>query len=75
MKTMTCAQMGGPCEEKIMGSTSDEMMMSGMKHMEMVHADMAANIKAMPKDDPKMVAWGEKFAKDWEETPEDQAPA
>ena len=70
MKTMTCMQMGGPCEEKIMGATPDEMMMNGMKHMEMAHPDMAADIKAMPKDDPKMVAWSEKFMKDWATTPD-----
>ena len=71
MKTMTCAGMGGPCEEKVMGNTSEEMMGNGMKHMEAAHPEMAADIKAMPQDDPKMVAWSEKFMKDWEATPED----
>lgn len=70
MKTMTCAEMGGPCDAKIMGATPDEMMMNGMKHMEEAHPDMAADIKAMPKDDPKMVAWSEKFMKDWAMTPD-----
>ena len=70
---MTCSKMGGPCETKIMGATSDEMMMNGMKHMEAEHAAMAADIKAMPKDDPKMVEWGKKFAADWAATPEDAA--
>lgn len=70
MKTMTCAQLGGMCEEAITGSTSLEMMDNGMKHLESAHPEMAADIKAMPKDDPKMVAWSEKFMKDWEEAPE-----
>ncbi|MGH7175156.1 MAG: DUF1059 domain-containing protein, partial [Minisyncoccia bacterium] len=61
MKTLTCAQMGGPCEEKISGNSKDEMMSNGMKHMEMAHPQMAADIKATPKDDPKMVEWGKKF--------------
>ena len=70
MKTMTCSEMGGPCEEKITGNTSEEMMNHGMAHIEAAHPEMAADIKAMPKDDPKRVAWFEKFMKDWEATPE-----
>jgi predicted small metal-binding protein len=71
MKTMTCAQMGGPCEEKISAETSDEMMGKAMAHLEAAHPEMAADIKAMPKDDPKMVEWGKKFMADWESTPVD----
>ena len=70
MKTMTCAQMGGPCETAVTGSTPEEMMSNGMQHIEQAHPEMAAGIKAMPKDDPKMVAWNEKFMKDWAAAPE-----
>jgi len=70
MKTMTCAQMGGPCETKIMGNTPDEMMANGMKHLESMHPKMAADVKAAPKDDPKMVEWGKKFQADWANTPD-----
>jgi predicted small metal-binding protein len=70
MKTMTCAQMGGMCDEKITAATEDEMMKKGMVHLEAAHPEMAANIKAMPADDPKMLAWGEKFKADWAATPE-----
>lgn len=62
---MTCAQMGGPCEAKITGNTPEEMMMNGMKHLEQNHADMAAKVKATPKDDPMMTEWNKKFMKDW----------
>ena len=70
MKTLTCAQMGGPCEEKISGATKDEMMSNGMKHMEAAHPEMAADIKSMPKDDPKMVEWGKTFDASWDAAPE-----
>ena len=70
MKMMTCALMGGPCEEKIMGNTPEEMMTNGMMHMEAVHPDMAAATKAMAKDDPKMVEWNEKFQATWAATPD-----
>ena len=67
---MTCRQMGGPCDTPIMGSTPDEMMANGMVHMESDHPEMAANIKAMAKDDPKMVEWNTKFMADWAATPD-----
>ena len=65
MKTMTCAQMGGPCDEKIAGSTPDEMMENGMKHLEEAHPEMAAQVKSMEEDDPKMVDWNKRFMKEW----------
>ena len=70
MKMMTCAELGGECEEKIYGNTEDEMMTNGMKHLEAVHPKMAADIKAMPMIDPAMVAWSEKFKKDFAEAPD-----
>ncbi len=70
MKTITCRQMGGMCDEPISGNTPDELMGVGMKHLEVAHPDMAASVKAMPKDDPKMVEWGTQFQKTWDETPD-----
>ncbi len=46
-------------------------MSKGMAHMEEVHPEMAADIKAMPHDDPKMVEWNQKFQADWASKPED----
>ena len=71
MKTMTCAQMGGMCDEAVSAETMEEMMGKGMAHLEVAHPEMAATIKAMPHDDPKMVEWSEKFQKDWADKPED----
>ena len=50
---MTCAQMGGPadCNTMITGNTAEEMAMNGMKHIEESHPEMAADIKAMSKED------------------------
>lgn len=69
---MTCRQMGGMCDTAMSASTQDEMIAKGMAHLESAHPEMAANIKAMPKDDPLMVEWSEKFVKDWEAAPEDK---
>ena len=70
MKMMTCAQMGGMCDVEIKGATADEIMMNGMRHLEETHPEMAASVKAMPKDDPKMVEWNEKFKTDFANAPE-----
>jgi hypothetical protein len=32
---------------------------------------MAESVKNMPKEDPMMIAWVEKFNADWESAPED----
>jgi hypothetical protein len=62
--------MGGPCEAPMTASTSEEMMGKGMAHLEIAHPEMAASVKAMPKDDPKMLEWNEKFTSDWAAAPE-----
>ena len=67
---MTCSQMGGPCDAKITGATPDEVMANGMKHLEAAHPEMAAQVKATPKDDPMMVEWNKKFMADFEAAPE-----
>jgi predicted small metal-binding protein len=72
MKTMTCTQLGGECDTKITGNTPEELISNGMQHLESAHPQMAADVKAAPKDSPMMVAWNEKFMKDWADTPDDQ---
>ena len=72
MKTMTCRQLGGTCDHPISAETPEEMMSKGMAHLESDHPEMAADIKTMLKDDPLMVAWSEKFQKDWDATPENK---
>jgi len=70
MKVMTCAQMGGDCDAKIEGSTPEEMMANGMRHLEEAHPKMAEDVKAASPSDPMMVEWNEKFKKDFEAAPE-----
>jgi predicted small metal-binding protein len=67
---MTCSQMGGPCKAKIKGSTIEEMMANGMKHLEKKHPKMAEDVKKASPTDPMMVTWNEKFKKDFEAAPE-----
>ncbi len=68
---MTCRQMGGMCDAKIQGATADEMMKNGMMHLEQAHPKMASDVKAMSKDDPKMMEWNKKFMMDFKNAPEE----
>jgi hypothetical protein len=69
MKTLTCREMGGMCDEPISAETYDQMIANGMIHIEAAHPEMAASIKSMSKDDPLMVKWEEDFKKTWEAAP------
>ena len=71
MKTITCRDMGGMCDEKIQGETKDELLASGMAHLHEAHPEMAATVEATPDDDPMMVEWQQKFDATWDATPED----
>ena len=48
MKTMTCSQLGGACDQKFSANTFDEIAMMVSKHArEMVQNGDAAHIEAM----------------------------
>ncbi len=70
MKTITCRQMGGMCDEPISGNTPEELIGVGMEHLKVAHPDMAKNVESMPSDHPAMVKWNEDFQKTWADTPD-----
>lgn len=70
MKTLTCAQMGGMCEEAMSAETKEEMMGKGMEHLKEAHPEMYATVTAMPTDDPKMVEWAQTFDATWTAAPD-----
>jgi hypothetical protein len=76
MKTMTCKQMGGPCDVAFQAETADEMMKMGASHLE----EMAASgdeghvaAKKMMDDavtNPEMAkSWNDKFQADFAALP------
>ena len=65
MKHIPCSELGGPatCNEMISGSTADEMVTNGWKHLQEAHPEVAQNIMNNPKDvnDKWMTEFKEKF--------------
>jgi predicted small metal-binding protein len=73
MKTMTCADLSGPCDAKMTAATPDELVKMAMAHVESAHPDLAAKVKAMPKEETEK--WMADFTAKWNARPEDAAPA
>lgn len=69
IKVLTCKQLGGECDAKITGSTENEMMENGMKHLEEAHQKMAEDVKKLSPTDPAMINWMEKFKADFAAAP------
>ena len=76
MKTITCRQMGGPCDAPIHGETAEEMMNNGATHVRETndegHKQVLAMMEEMQKDPVAGQKWNEDFAKKFAEAPEDQ---
>ena len=67
MKTMTCKQMGGPCDTKISGNTPDEMITNGEKHLreqkDPAHIKSVEMMEQMMPDKAAMDKWNADFMK------------
>lgn len=76
MKTMTCKQMGGPCNEELHGNTAEEIMDAGGKHVkekaaqgDEEHQKVQAMMDKGPED-PDNKEWMEKFMATFTALPE-----
>lgn len=79
MKTMTCREMGGPCDEAFHGETSEEIMNAGAAHLkEMAQKGDEGHMAAQKMMDDASTnpdaakVWGDKFEADFAAKPEDQ---
>ena len=78
MKTMTCRQLGGACDEAFHADTFEDMAELSKRHaMEMLQKQDAAHLEAMRKmqalsEDPdEMSRWFESKRAEFESLPED----
>ena len=79
MKTMTCKQLGGPCDQEFHAETFDEMVKMSQQHgIEMAEKGDEEHIKVMEKmregmNDPEaMKEWVERVQKEFNALPEDR---
>jgi predicted small metal-binding protein len=71
MKTMTCSQMGGPCDAAITADSAEEAATMGWKHMEEAHPEDAEKMKDMPQEEKDK--WMAEHNEKWAALPEDAA--
>lgn len=67
MKTITCQELGGPCETKLSASSWDEMVQNMTAHVMANHPDTAKEMEAMHNEDPKK--WGAEMKPKWDAAP------
>jgi predicted small metal-binding protein len=72
MKTMTCKDMGGPCDFKMTADTPEEIIKKGEEHVKAAtdksHIKITKQMGAMtPKENKE---WNEMFMKKWNAAPD-----
>jgi predicted small metal-binding protein len=64
MKSMTCRQLGGKCDQKLSANSWDEMVKVMTKHVMEKHPDVAKIMEKMHNEDPKK--WGREMKPKWD---------
>ena len=68
MKTMTCRELGGSCDQTLSADSWDDMVKTMTDHVMKNHPDVAEKMKAMHEKDPK--AWDKEMKPKWDAAPE-----
>jgi len=78
MKTMSCAQLGGPCDLPLRGSTADEVIKLQDQHLkdavaggDQTHADALRAMKGRWRRPLKGMGWYRDVKRDYAALPED----
>jgi predicted small metal-binding protein len=53
VKTMTCKQLGGTCDQPLSASSCEEMVQVMTKHVMENHPDVGKKMEALHKQDPQ----------------------
>lgn len=64
MKTMTCKELGGSCDQKLSAESWDEMVSVMTKHVIENHPETARDMEKMHNEDPE--AWGKEMKPKWD---------
>jgi predicted small metal-binding protein len=68
MKTMTCKELGGKCDQRLSAGSWEEMVKVMTKHVMEKHPDLAKEMEKMHNRDPKQ--WAKETKPKWESAPE-----
>jgi predicted small metal-binding protein len=78
MKTMTCQQLGGPCDFAIHGTTADEVIKAQDRHLretvaggDVAHEPALKDMKGRWKNPVAGMGWYRKAKRDYAALPED----
>jgi hypothetical protein len=78
MKTMTCKQMGGPCDKEFHGETADQVIKAQDKHLketvaggDTVHEEALAAMQGRWRNPIKGMGWYKQVKKDFAALPKD----
>jgi predicted small metal-binding protein len=78
MKTMTCEQLGGPCDLPLRGDTADEIIKAEDRHLKEVvangdeaHQDALKAMKGRWRHPVSGMAWYKKTKREFAALPED----
>jgi predicted small metal-binding protein len=71
LKTLTCKQLGGACDQALSAETWKEMVTKMTEHVMKNHPDVAARMKQMHEEDPKR--WGAEMKPKWDAAQEEAA--
>ena len=68
MKTMSCRELGGPCDTQLSAASWDDMVKGMTKHVMEEHPETAKQMERMHAADPK--SWGRQMKPKWDAQPE-----
>jgi hypothetical protein len=66
MKTMTCRELGGTCDQRLTAGSWDVMAKVMTKHVMEKHPDVARQMEKMHNEDPKR--WSREMKPKWNAT-------
>jgi hypothetical protein len=64
MKTLTCRQLGGSCDQTLAADSWDGMVQAMSKHVMEKHPDVAKQMERIHNEDPKK--WGREMKPKWD---------
>jgi predicted small metal-binding protein len=73
MKTLTCKELGGKCDQKISADTWNELVKNMSKHVMDKHPDVAKDMEKMHNEDPQK--WGREMKPKFDAAPEQKTTA